>query len=221
MERPGARGRLSIVPADTVCLGFRKRREEPVRLDPPEPPSDDVRYIPLTQGKFAIVDAADYERVSRYKWCAVGPGDRVYACRNVHGKTLSMHRFLMNPPEGMVVDHIDGNRLNNRRSNLRICTIRQNIWNSRPKGKSSRYKGVCRDKSKKRWVVYVRHNDHNWYVGRFVSEIEAARAYDRKAAEVFGEYAWLNFPEEYGMHSPRLRLCKGTDVCRGGFQTRL
>ena len=211
-DRPGEAGSLSIVQPGDVCRRFRKRREKPFRLKPPRPPSDDVRYIPLTKGLFAIVDAADYERVSRYKWCATGSGCRAYACRSVNGKQLSMHRFLMNPSKGMVVDHIDGNRLNNRRSNLRVCTVQQNVWNSRPKGKSSRYKGVCRDKDKKKWVVYVRRDGHNWYMGRFDVEIEAARAYDRKAFELFGEYAWLNFPEEFGTSPARRRLYKGTAV---------
>jgi hypothetical protein len=150
----------------------------------------------LTKGKFAIVDAADYERVNAYMWYAAGSARRPYACCRHNGKHLSMHRFLMNPPEWMVVDHIDGNGLNNRRSNLRVCTQGQNSYNSRPRGKSSQYKGVRRDKSRNRWVVYVRCNGHSHYVGRFRDEIEAARAYDRKAYELFGEYAWLNFPEE-------------------------
>ncbi len=220
-DRPGVPGQLSIVQPCEVCRRFRKRREKIVRLEPPEPPSDDVRYIPLTRGRFAIIDAADYERVSRHKWCVTGSGRRVYACRSVNGKQVSMHRFLMNPPKGMVVDHIDGDPLNNRRSNLRICTVQQNIWNSQPKGKSSQYKGVCRDKDKRKWVVHVCHNGHNWYMGRFELEIDAARAYDRKAFELFREYAWLNFPEEYGMFPLRSRLCRGTDARRGGFETRL
>jgi hypothetical protein len=207
-DRPGEPGQLSVVQPCDVCRRFSKRREKPVRL---EPPSDDVRYIPLTRGLFAIVDAADYELVSRYKWCARGPRERAYACRSDKGKMISLHRFLMNPPKGMVVDHKDGNRLNTRRSNMRICTQEQNVWNSRPKGKSSRYKGVCRDKEKKKWVVYARHRGQTHYLGRFGVEVEAARAYDRKAFELFGEYAWLNFPEDYVvMIPPRPRLCKGT-----------
>lgn len=204
VDRPGTAGQLSIVPPCGLCRRFRKRREKILRLEPPEPPSDDIRYIPLTKGLFAIVDAADYERVSRHTWCARGSGRRAYACSSINGRQVFLHRFLMNPPTGMVVDHIDGNCLNNRRCNLRICTTQQNIWNSRPKGKSSQYKGVCRDRGRRRWVVYVQHNGHNWYMGRFEHEIDAARAYDRKAHEVFGEYAWLNFPEEYGM-APRDR----------------
>ena len=98
--------------------------------------------------------------------------------------------------KGMVVDHIDGNGLNNRRSSLRICTHRQNMWNSRPRGKGSKYKGVCWDKSRKRWIVVVRRGDLHIHLGRFDDEVEAARAYDRKAFELFGEFAYLNFPDE-------------------------
>ncbi|MBN1507285.1 MAG: HNH endonuclease [Sedimentisphaerales bacterium] len=204
VNRPGAPGQLAVVRGGDVCHRFCRKREATFRLEPPEAPSDDVRYVPLTKGLFAIVDAADYERVSQYKWCATGSGERAYACRSANGRHLSMHRFLVNPPKGKVVDHIDGNRLNNRMGNLRVCTQRQNLYNSRPKGRSSRYKGVCRDKDKKKWVVYVRHRGKDHYVGRFEVEIEAARAYDRKAFALFGEYAWLNFPEEYGM-PPRQR----------------
>ena len=193
---PGMPGLLRPVEQAGCCRQYRKRRTPPVRLAPPETADKSVRYVPLTKGKFAIVDAEDYERVRRYLWCASGSGKRMYAYRNDHGKTIAMHRFLTNCPKGMVVDHIDGNGLNNRQSNLRVCTQQQNLYNSRPKGRSSKYKGVCRDRAKNKWVVYVRHNGRNILVGRFDDEIEAARAYDRKAFELFGEYAYLNFPQE-------------------------
>jgi len=193
--RPETPGQLTVVQPSGACRRFLKRRSISARLTPPAP-HDGICYIALTKGKFAIVDAADYERVNAHKWCVRGSGRRIYACCHCNGKNISLHRFLMNPPSWLVVDHIDGNGLNNRRSNLRICTQQQNVHNSRPKGKSSQYKGVCRDKSKNRWVVYVRHNGRNHYVGRFRDEIDAARAYDRKAYELFGEFAWLNFPEE-------------------------
>jgi hypothetical protein len=100
----------------------------------------------------------------------------------------------------MVVDHIDHDGLNDRRSNLRICTQRQNLYNSRPKGRSSRFKGVCWDKARQRWVVYIRYGGRNRFIGQFADEIEAAKAYDRAAASLFGEYAYLNFPKE-AMHA--------------------
>ena len=94
------------------------------RIEPPEPPDDSIRYIPLTKGQYAIVDAEDYERVNQYKWCASG-GNRkrtMYAMRIQNHKCILMHRFLMGASEGMVVDHINGNGLNNRKSNLRLCS---------------------------------------------------------------------------------------------------
>jgi hypothetical protein len=201
----GKPGQLTPVEQTDCCRQYRKRRAPPVRLTPPAVTDEKVRYVPLTQGLFAIVDVEDYERVSRYTWCASGMGNRVYAYRHDNGKTLAMHRFLTNCPQGMVVDHIDGNGLNNRQNNLRVCTQQQNLYNSRPKGKSSKYKGVCRDKRRKGWVVYVRYNRRNIFVGRFKDEIEAARAYDRKAYELFGEYAYLNFPEETRMESQKAK----------------
>lgn len=189
-------GKMRVTGESSCCRSFEKRRVQTGRTVPPEPPDASIRYIPLTKGKYAIVDAADYERVARHKWCASGSGRRMYAYCHINGKTVALHRFLTNAPKGMVVDHIDGNGLNDRQSNLRVCTQRQNLWNSRPKGRHSRYKGVCWDKYRNRWVVYVRYEGRNIFVGRFRDEVEAARAYDRRAYECFGEYAYLNFPYE-------------------------
>lgn len=208
-NRPGKAGYLEAVEPTDSCRNFRRRRGKPVRITPPEPPSDDIRYIALTQGRYAIVDAADYDMLNRYRWCTSGKGRRAYAARGHKGKHVSMHRFLMKPPKGMVVDHINGNGLDNRRCNLRICTQQQNLYNSRPKGKSSRFKGPCWDKSRQKWVVLIRYEGRNHMIGRFDDEIEAARAYDRKAYELFGEYAWLNFPEELGLE-PRCTHERGT-----------
>ncbi len=202
-NRPGRPGTIVLLRRTEACRNWRRRRPKPVRTIPPEPPNDEVRYIPLTQGKFAIVDAADYERLSRYKWCATRSGRKWYACRRHKGRMIFMHRFLMNPPKGMVVDHIDGGGLNNRRGNMRICTQQQNIYNSRPKGKTSKYKGVTWDKNRRQWIVLIRYEGRSILVGRFDDEIEAAKAYDRKAFELFGEFAWLNFPEEIPGVRPR------------------
>ncbi len=165
---------------------------------PPEPPDGSVRHIPLTRGKYAVVDAADYERVASFNWYASIAGNRVYARCSIDGRSIFLHRLLTNAPKGMVVDHIDHDGLNDRQSNLRVCTFQQNLHNSRPYGKSSRFHGVCWDKAGRRWVVYICHNGRSRFVGQFTDEIEAARAYDRKAYELFGEYAYLNFPEEIG-----------------------
>jgi hypothetical protein len=208
-NRPGQAGSLAAVEPTDSCRNFRAKRPKPVRTVPPDPPDDSVRYIALTKGRYAIVDAADYEVLNRYRWCVSGKGSRAYAVRCHKGTHISMHRFLMKPPKGMVVDHINGNGLDNRRSNLRICTQQQNLYNSRPKGKSSRFKGPCWDKSRQKWIVIIRYEGRNMQIGRFDDEVEAARAYDRKAYELFGEYAWLNFPEEFGLE-PRHAHERGT-----------
>lgn len=154
------------------------------------------RRIPLTQGKVALVDAADYDSVSRFKWHAHKDNSTFYASRagkrkeGKCGKTISMHRFLTN---WAMTDHIDGNGLNNQRRNLRPCTSRQNSANYRkPAGGTSKYKGVSWSKIGKRWQVFVRKNGKPTYLGLFESEIEAAKVYNGAAIREFGEFARLN-----------------------------
>ncbi|MBN1361942.1 MAG: HNH endonuclease [Sedimentisphaerales bacterium] len=193
-----APGELCETAAESVCPNFRRRRRPTVRTEPPQPPSDDIRYIPLTRGKHAIVDAADYPELSKHKWYTkCDPGGRhPYACRKAKNRdAIYMHRQIMNAPRGMEVDHIDGNTLNNRRSNLRLCTRLQNAQNRRRHAqRKRRFTGVypCGDK----WVAEVTHARRDHYVGRFDSEVEAARAWDRKKFELAGEFARLNFPRE-------------------------
>jgi hypothetical protein len=187
-------GELREVRDFGTCRNFRPRRKRPIRIEPPQPPSDDVRYIALTRGKFAIVDAADYERLNRYRWNAFDSGGKVYARRSVPGGTVLMHRVIMNAPPGMVVDHIDGNALNDRRSNLRLCTPQQNEHNKRPRGRHSRYKGVYPHGRK--WEARIKHNGRTHHLGLFEDQTEAARARDEKAREFQGRFAYLNFPED-------------------------
>ncbi len=159
--------------------------------------SEATRRIPLTRGKFALVDAEDYYQLSKFKWCAAGGTNTFYAAASWRGKGVTMHRVIMAPPDHLVVDHIDHNGLNNCKSNLRLCTHAQNIRNTRPtKGTSSRYKGVCWNKDAKKWRASIRLNRKSQHIGHFENEIDAAKAYDEKAAEVFGEFACLNFPLE-------------------------
>jgi hypothetical protein len=191
---PAMPGWMRATNGNHCCCLFQRRRSR--REVPAEPPDENSRYIPLTQGKLAIVDAADYERVSPFNWSVSVSGKRTYAYRALNGRKIALHRFLLDPPKGMVVDHIDRDGLNNRRSNLRVCTQHQNMLNSGPRGKSSRFKGVCWDRFRRRWVVHVCFNGKNLFLGAFTDEAEAARAYDRKACELFGEYAYLNFPAE-------------------------
>jgi hypothetical protein len=115
-----------------------------------------------------------------------------------HHKTY-IHRIITNCPKNMSVDHIDGNPLNNQLSNLRICSIYNNSKNSRKPNKktTSKYKGVYYDNRleplRKRWVAVIKHNYKCIKLGRFLTEEEAARAYDKKAIEICGQFANLNF----------------------------
>jgi hypothetical protein len=154
--------------------------------------------IKLTFGKFAVIDAEDYDRVSQYNWCAVDFDHCWYAHTfKRDGTPLSMHRLITNAPKGLLVDHIDHSGLNNRKSNLRLCTNSQNQQNKRPtRGSTSRYKGVDRWNFHKKFRARITHNGKRIHLGYFDSEIDAAKAYDKKAKELFGKFAYLNFPQE-------------------------
>ena len=191
-------GRLRSVEGDETCRNFHAKRPPIVRAEPPIPPNDEIRYIALTQGRFAIVDAADYEWLNRYKWyVSKGHADKCYAmCHAGRRRPVRMHRLMMEPPAGLVVDHIDGNGLNNRRSNLRVCTQAQNLRNRPGRAATSRFKGVSFDKRRHLWAACISDNDRTIHIGHFEDEIEAAFAYDLSAVALAGEFAYLNFPNE-------------------------
>ena len=112
---------------------------------------------------------------------------------NGRAKTVYLHRLLaetfLGCIEGKSIDHIDGNPSNNSLDNLRICTNRQNTWNSKPlKGKTSKYKGVSWDKGNNRWRAMIRMNGKNTHIGIFTDEVDAAKAYEDVAKEIHGEY---------------------------------
>ena len=154
-----------------------------------------VKQMPLTQGKFALVDDEDFEYLSQWKWSYCGR--RAYR-HDKYGtpKNLAMHRVLTNAQPHQHVDHINLNPLDNRKCNLRLCTRSQNQANVRPrKNTTSKYKGVSWKTALKRWVVYVTKDGKQNYVGVFKSEEEAALAYNKKASELFGEFALLNIIE--------------------------
>jgi hypothetical protein len=162
-----------------------------------------------------LFDEEDRELVESHIWYVLPRGNTYYAQANIphpdggwyiypSGKrrqrrqtTLFLHRLLMNPPKGMVIDHINHNGLDNRKENLRICTNAENVRNSRnSQNNTSGYKGVCWDKSNKKWKARIGKDYKQIHIGCFDILEEAARAYDAKAKELFGEYAQLNFPEE-------------------------
>jgi len=118
---------------------------------------DSVSLIPLSYGSYAIVDTEDLRMLNLYRWCMnVTLQGKRCARRTKDRKTIYMHRELMNPPEGMEVDHINGNGLDNRKANLRVCTKEENQQNSKKRtGKSSSFKGVCWDSSGRKWRARI------------------------------------------------------------------
>lgn len=151
-----------------------------------------MRKIPLTQGKFALVDDEDYERLSKFKWCVLSRG---YAVRSDGGRCCYMHREIAGTPKGMDTDHINGDKLDNRRRNLRICSHQENMraYCKPARGGSSRFRGVSRCVPRDKWVAQIYHNGRNLYLGLFPTEVEAARERDRRAREFYGGHAQLNF----------------------------
>lgn len=110
--------------------------------------------------------------------------------RNV---TCYLHRVIMNAPPGVQVDHINGDTLDNRRCNLRLCTHKENGHNRKLQGGTSKFKGVTWHKRDRKWQAGIRHNGKQIHLGYFNDDVEAARAYDRAARKYFGEFARVNF----------------------------
>jgi len=150
------------------------------------------KLIYLTKGRVAVVDEEDFEELSKHKWC-VSTG---YAVRrlvtNGIPQLLLMHRVIMNASKGQEIDHINGDRLDNRKANLRFVTRQQNIFNKKPQGKTSKYKGVYFRKSWGKWIAQISINKKKQHIGVFENELDAARAYDNIASKLCGEYARLN-----------------------------
>jgi hypothetical protein len=158
-------------------------------------PKGDVRLIPLAEGFYAYVDAADHEWLSQWNWHVASGG---YPARSGKGRTIFMHREIMRPPKGKLVDHQDGNKANNCRFNLRVCSHKENRGNMRKQiGTYSRFKGVSYNKRRDKHFAQCDFGGEHRWLGFFDDEVEAARAYDRAAVEECGEFAWVNFPQEW------------------------
>lgn len=162
----------------------------------------EIAHIPLTQGMSAVVDAADYEWLMRWKWYASRrPNGNFYAVRSewIDGKDfqIRMHRQIIGAPQGVLVDHINRDGLYNRRSNLRICSAAENTRNSTSaRGSTSQYLGVSWHNSTGKWVAQIMAGGRVKHLGRFADEIAAAHAYDAAARLYHSDFANPNFPLE-------------------------
>lgn len=154
-----------------------------------------MQEISLSKGKFALVDDEDFERVVQFKWTFTAPG---YAYRQTYHKGVRerfyMHRFIMDAKtHNEVVDHINGNRLDNRKSNLRVCTHKENTQNSKlQSNNTSGYKGVSFDKNRNKWISYISIDRKFKYLGRFNCKHAAGESYNKAAINLYKDYANLN-----------------------------
>lgn len=169
-----------------------------------------------TRGKEILISRNDFETVRKWYW-GIASSDsggeclqvREYVIRRIgktrpadpkFGRNIMLHRFIMDAPRDVVVDHINHDTLDNRRENLRLCTTAENGWNLRPflnkHTKTSRYKGVALRKERShcrcKWLVHVAKNGSNKRIGTFKEEYDAAQIYNFVAAELYGEFACLN-----------------------------
>lgn len=151
--------------------------------------------IQLTKGKEAIIDGIDYAAISKHKWYAFKSKRMWYAATNINKRPVSMHRFIMNVLDSKIfVDHKDHDGLNNKRDNLRLCSLSQNHCNRRSahNKKYSKYLGVYWDNSKMKWTAKLRKDKLLYSLGTFKLENDAAIAYNNAAVKHHGEFANLN-----------------------------
>jgi hypothetical protein len=160
-----------------------------------------MKSIKLTQGYECLVDDEDYDYLSQWQWHVL-VGNHVYAMRNSNymsngkRKHILMHRVVNKTPDNMYTDHINGNSLDNRKSNLRSVTHSENMLNRKPNKKStSKYKGVCWHKQHRKWITNLQINKKRIFVGLYKNELDAAKAYVSKVKEL-GLY--INEEKYYG-----------------------
>ncbi len=161
-----------------------------------------MKLIKLTQDKWAMVDDEDYDWLMQWKWhAAQRRGNLWYAARISKStempphRCVLMHRVILRSKKGSISDHIDHNGLHNCKANLRQCSHAQNMHNCRlQKRNTCGYKGVSWDNTRNKWHAHITYNGRLIALGRFTCLVRAARAYDAKATELFGEFAQFNFP---------------------------
>lgn len=145
-----------------------------------------MKKIKLTQGKYALVDDEDYEYLNQWKWYFHSTGYAVRNCYKNGHRHIKLHRFLLSAGK-KEIDHINGNRLDNRKKNLRRVFRKQNVWNSKKWKNKTSSKGV--DFTRNKWRARIGKNWKSIHLGYFKTEKEARKAYIKAAKEFHGEYA--------------------------------
>jgi hypothetical protein len=164
------------------------------RLTPPTIVGD-ITWIPLTQGRFAIIDTVDFERVAAHSWSLKrNTQDVFYAKATINGKTVMLHRFIMNATADYPdIDHANLDGLDNRRCNLRFCTNGQNQQNRRGMSKNpAGFKGVTYRRHRNKYQARIRIEGQLKHLGNFSTAEAAAMVYDKAAAEHHGKFARTN-----------------------------
>lgn len=150
-----------------------------------------MRQVTIETGKGDIlVDEADHAMLSEFSWCVNKKGYAIAWDKRTR-KVIRMHRFILGAQLGILVDHINFNKLDNTRANLRLCTAQENSMNRKPLNKT-KYKGVTWKKATKRWCASIKRSGHQKHLGYFATEEEARLAYNKAAKELHGEFAYIN-----------------------------
>jgi HNH endonuclease len=151
--------------------------------------------IQLSKDQIALIDDEDFALISEFNWRAQQNQDgRWYAMAwNSYPNFLLMHRYVMAANDGEWIDHRNGNGLDNRKENLRVCTPSENQARKGPQGITSLFKGVHWESARGKWKAVVTKDGKSHFLGRYDNEVEAAEAYDGAAKELFGEFAYTNF----------------------------
>ncbi len=157
-----------------------------------------MKKIKLTKGRFALVDDDDFERLSEFTWHTTPDGYAARMSSKLNGprEVIRMHREIIGDKPGMLVDHIDGDKLDNRRSNLRFATAAQNSWNTGIRRKNKwGLKGVAYHKKMKQFYSRIRHNGINEFIGYFPTAEEAHAAYCKRGKEIHVEFFVPNYSQ--------------------------